>query len=75
MKTVKANVWGEQTDVLLGTWEEIKALGFKKRDRNFGQLNDGTQALYFYKYCLGRDPIEFGYEWILTTEKLENIND
>ena len=74
MKSIMANVWGKQTEVQLGTWEEIKKLGFKKRDRAFGTLNDGTQALYFYRYGIGRD-LNTKYDWYLTTEKLEDIND
>lgn len=45
---IYANVWGGQKKVFLTTWEEIKKLGFKVRDRAFGNLNDGTPALYFY---------------------------
>ena len=57
---IYANVWGGQKKVFLTTWEEIKKLGFKVRDRAFGNLNDGTKALYFYAPCL-------------TTEKLEDL--
>ena len=39
---IYANVWGGQKKVFLTTWEEIKKLGFKVRDRAFGNLNDGT---------------------------------
>jgi len=74
MTTIMANVWGTQTEVQLGTWEEIKKLGFKKRDRAFGTLNDGTQALYFSRYDLGRD-LQTEHDWYLTTEKLEDIED
>jgi len=64
MKTIKANVWGAQEDVNLFSWEEIKNLGFKKSDRSFGTLNDGSQALYFSKDHK---------TWYVTTEKLEDI--
>jgi hypothetical protein len=64
------NVWGKQTEVNLGTWEEIRALGFNKNDCSFGSLNDGTPALYFYRYIP-----RVGYDWYLTVEKLENIHN
>ena len=75
MESIKANIWGEQKSVQLGTWNEIKKLGFMVRDRAFGTLNDGTQALFFYKYGLGRQPIQTEYDWHVTTEKLEDIED
>ena len=70
MERVMASIWGVQTAVSLGSWEAIKALGFKKRDRAFGQLNDGTAALCFCR-CnkdTGKD------EWYFTVEKLEDIS-
>jgi hypothetical protein len=70
MKKTMANVWGHQTEVNLGTWEEIKTSGFKKNDRAFGTLNDNMPALYF-----GRRNSNGDYEWYLTTEKLEDIHD
>jgi hypothetical protein len=75
MEKIKANVWGKQTEVMLGTWAEIKAFGFKKSDRAFGTLNNGQAALYFYKYGLGRKPYPCEYDWYLTTEKFEDIQD
>jgi hypothetical protein len=75
MEKVVVNVWGKQTEVQLGEWKEIKKLGFKKRDRAFGSLNDGTPALFFYKYRLGCYPVNTPYDWHITTEKLEDIND
>lgn len=73
---IYANVWGGQKKVFLTTWEEIKKLGFKVRDRAFGNLNDGTKALYFYALCLPKEhQSECQYEWYLTTEKLENLKD
>jgi hypothetical protein len=71
MEKIMANVWGKQTEVNLGTWGEIKALGFKKRDRFFGALNDGRDALYFGQ----RTDDGRRYEWFLTVEKLEDIEE
>ena len=71
---IYANVWGGQKKVSLTTWEEIKKLGFKVRDRAFGNLNDGTKALYFDAPCLPKEhQRECQYEWYLTTEKLEDL--
>lgn len=71
---IYANVWGTQKKVFLSTWEEIKKLGFKVRDRAFGSLNDGTPALYFYAPALPKEQEkECQYEWYLTTEKLEDL--
>lgn len=70
MEKIMANVWGAQTEVNLTTWDKIEALGFKKRDRAFGNLNDGTPALYFGKWNEQGE-----YTWYLTTEKLEDIQD
>lgn len=64
MKIIEANIWDVQKEVHLGTWQEIKQLGFKSRDRAFGTLNDGTQALFF----LSHDG-----QWYVTTETLEEI--
>ncbi|MDE6415594.1 MAG: hypothetical protein K2K68_01025 [Duncaniella sp.] len=75
-----APIWGAQKPVFLSTWEEIKKLGFKKRDRSFGQLNDGTPALFFYaaKYCCSLSDEQLSkcrHEWYVTTETLDEIND
>lgn len=70
-KHIMVNVWGRQVSVILSTWSEIKKLGFKVRDRAFGDLNDGTPALYFGKW----DQETGKYKWYLTTEKLEDIKD
>lgn len=73
---IYANVWGGQKKVFLTTWEEIKKLGFEVRNRAFGNLNDGTHALYFYALCLPKEQQkECQYEWYLTTEKLEDLKD
>lgn len=63
METIMANIWGEQQEVTLASWDEIKTLGFEKRDRAFGTLNDGTNALFF-----GRTFPE-GWKWYVTTDK------
>lgn len=67
---IKANVWGGQTEVTLTTWSEIRRMGFKKRERAFGTLNDGTPALYFMAY--DKDGKR---HWFLTTERLEELED
>ena len=73
-KTIKANVWGKQSDVTLTTWTNIRKLGFKQEDRAFGTLNDGTPALFFNGSCVydaraneGKD------EWLVTTEDMNCI--
>lgn len=70
-KPIMANLWGGQVRVTLSTWSEIKKLGFKTRDRVFGNLNDGTPALYFGRW----DKEKKKHEWYLTTERLEDIED
>lgn len=67
---IMANVWGGQTEVTLTTWSEIRRLGFQSRERAFGNLNDGTPALYFQAYDENNTN-----HWFLTTEKLEDIQD
>lgn len=49
-------VWGGHENGFLSTWDEIKKLGFKKRDRLFGTLDDDRQALYFQaaKHCCSK---------------------
>ncbi len=47
MTPIKANIWGTQKQVYLGTWKEIRKKGFKPSERAFGTLNDGTHALFF----------------------------
>lgn len=69
-KKIMANVWGGQTEVTLTTWSEIRRMGFKKRERAFGDLNDGTPALYFMAYDEQKNN-----HWFLTTEKLEELED
>ena len=44
---IMTNVWGKQIEVNLTSWAEIRKLGFRPQDRSFGNLNDGTPALYF----------------------------
>ena len=69
-RKIMANVWGGQTEVTLTTWSEIRRLGFKKRERAFGNLNDGTPALYFQAW-----DEQNNNHWFLTTEKLEELED
>lgn len=67
-KRIMANVWGGQTEVTLTTWSEIKRLGFELRERAFGNLNDGTPALYFLAFDENNKR-----HWFLTTETLEEL--
>lgn len=45
MKTIYANIWGEQKKVHLGTWAEIRKRGFRPSHRAFGGLNDDYSSL------------------------------
>lgn len=75
-KKIMANVWGAQKPVFLTTWSEIKKLGFQLRQRAFGTLNDGTQALYFQVALLPEEKrAGHRYEWYLTTETEQEIKD
>ena len=80
MEKIMANVWGKQEEVTLTTWSEIRKLGFKTYNRSFGNLNDGTPALYYNggKMFPSKDgflPNDGKDEWFLTTEKLDEINE
>lgn len=73
-------VWGGHRTGFLSTWDEIKKLGFKKRDRMFGTLDDGREALYFKatKHCCSLSDEQLKnckYEWYVTTESLDEISD
>lgn len=75
---ISAPIWGGKKPALLTTWSEIKKLGFKKRDRAFGQLEDGTPALFFMAngFALTDEQLaECKYEWYVTTETLDEISD
>lgn len=83
-KEISAPIWGGHCPALLTTWSEIKKLGFKKRDRSFGFIEneDGseTNALYFYavKHCCSLSDEQLnkcGFEWYVTTESLDEISD
>lgn len=79
-KEISAPIWGGHRPALLATWSEIKKLGFKKRDRSFGTLDDGTQALFFYaaKHCCSLSDEQLNncrFEWYVTTETLDEISD
>lgn len=83
-KEISAPIWGGHRPALLAPWSEIKKLGFKKRDRSFGFIEneDGstTQALYFNatKHCCSltdEQLAECRYEWYVTTETLDEISD
>lgn len=83
-KEISAPIWGGRRPALLAPWSEIKKLGFKKRDRSFGTIEDENgkpiQALFFYatKLCcsLSDEQLkECRYEWYVTTETLDEISD
>lgn len=83
-KEISAPIWGGNCPALLTTWSEIKKLGFKKRDRSFGFIEneDGskTNALYFCatKHCCSLSDEQLnkcGFEWYVTTESLDEISD
>lgn len=83
-KEISAPIWGGLRPAFLTTWSEIKKLGFKKRDRSFGFIEDENgkhiQALYFCatKHCCSltdEQLSECRYEWYVTTEKLDDISD
>lgn len=77
MKQVMVNIWGAQKPATLTNWAEIKKLGFEVSDRSFGQLNDGTPALFFngkYMWSKVRKPNNGKDEWFVTTEKLADLN-
>ncbi len=79
-KEISAPIWGGHRPALLTTWSEIKKLGFKKRDRSFGSLDDGTPALFFYavKHCCSLSDEQLNkcrFEWYVTTERLDEISD
>lgn len=83
-KEISAPIWGGHRPALLTTWSELKKLGFKKRDRSFGFIEneDGTttNALYFYasKRCCSLSDEQLNncrFEWYVTTESLDDISD
>ena len=79
-KEVEVPIWGKLKPALLTTWEELKKLGFKKRDRSFGTLLDGTPALFFYatEYSCSLSDEQLAackFEWYVTTEKYDEISD
>lgn len=67
MTPIKANIWGAQKQVYLGTWKEIRKKGFKPSERAFGALNDGTHALFFLHVNRHRQ------YWYATKETLPEI--
>ncbi len=83
-KEISAPIWGGHRPALLTTWSELKKLGFKKRDRSFGFIEDENgkhiQALFFYatKYCCSLSDEQLNncrFEWYVTTESLDEISD
>lgn len=79
-KAIIAPIWGGYRPAFLADWCEIQKLGFKKNDRSFGALSDGTPALFFYaaKHCCSLTDAqlkECRYEWYVTTESIEEIAD
>lgn len=83
-KEISAPIWGGHEPAWLAPWSEIKKLGFKKRDRSFGHVEneDGTEtpALYFMaeKHCSSLTDEQLSnchYRWYVTTETLDEISD
>lgn len=83
-KVINAPIWGGHRPALLAPWSEIRKLGFKKRDRSFGHIENDkgtqTQALFFYaaKHCCSLTDEQLAncsYEWYVTTETLDEISD
>lgn len=81
---IQAPIWGGRRPAILAPWSEIKKLGFKKRDRSFGHIENengkDTQALFFMaaKHCcsLSDEQLkECTHEWYVTTETLDEISD
>lgn len=83
-KEISAPIWGGHRPALLTTWSEIKRLGFKKRDRSFGHIENengkDVPALFFcsVKHCCSLTDEQLQdcrYEWYVTTETLDEISD
>ena len=83
-KEISAPIWGGHRPAFLTSWSELKKLGFKKRDRSFGSIEDENgkdiPALYFCatKYCCSLTDEQLNncrYEWYVTTETLDEISD
>lgn len=83
-KEISAPIWGGHRPALLAPWSEIKKLGFKKRDRSFGYIEDENgkhiQALFFFatKHCCSLTDEQINncrFEWYVTTETLDEISD
>ncbi len=83
-KEISAPIWGGHSPALLTTWSELKKLGFKKRDRSFGFIEDENgkhiQALFFCatKHCCSLSDEQLNncrFEWYVTTETLDEISD
>lgn len=72
-KEISAPIWGGHRPALLAPWSEIKKLGFKKRDRSFGTIEDengkDVQALFF---CATKHCCSLGFSNITTTLKKLN---
>ena len=63
-------IWGGTDDAILAPWSEIKKLGFELRQRAFGNLLDGTPALFF----MGHEENPYKRLWYVTTETLEQLS-
>lgn len=83
-KEIIAPIWGGHKPALLAPWSELKKLGFKKKDRSFGSIEDengkSTPALFFYatKHCCSLSDEQLNncrFEWYCTTETLDEISD
>lgn len=83
-KEISAPIWGGHEPAMLSTWSEIKKLGFRKRDRSFGHIEneDGseTPALFFMaeKHCCSLTDEQLNncrFRWYVAMETLDEISD
>lgn len=66
---INVPIWGGTDEAILAPWSEIQKLGFELRQRAFGNLLDGTPALFF----MGTEDKPFKRLWFVTTETLEEL--
>lgn len=73
-------VWGGMEEAILAPWSELRAMGFRKRDRMFGTDADGRQMLFFAaeKHCCSLTDEQLAKckcKWYVTYETLDEISD
>lgn len=69
-------VWGGMKEAILAPWSELRAMGFRRRDRAFGTDADGRQMLFFMaaKHCCSLTDEQLAKcncKWYVTYETLE----